>query len=116
MTSRTALALLFGLILAAMLAVTGWASTVQPVWDWQGLLRAPDHAWTIATLFDAYCGFLTFYAWVWYKEPRVLARAGWFVAIMLLGNMAMAAYVLRELARLAPGEPAAALLLRRAAR
>ena len=32
---------------------------------------------------------------------------------MLLGNMAMAAYVLRELSRLAPGEPASAILTKR---
>ena len=41
------------------------------------------------------------------------ARVGWFVAIMLLGNIAMAIYVLAQLARLRPGEPAANLLLRR---
>jgi hypothetical protein len=32
---------------------------------------------------------------------------------MLLGNMAMAAYVLRELGRLRDGEPVSAMLLRR---
>ena len=70
------------------------------------------YAWTIATLCDAYCGFLTFSAWVYYKE-RAPGRLAWFVLIMALGNVAMAAYMLRELARLKSGEPAHALLLRR---
>jgi hypothetical protein len=50
---------------------------------------------------------------VFYKEQRVLPRIVWFIVIMLLGNMAMAAYVLRELARLRPDKPAAAVLTRR---
>jgi hypothetical protein len=111
MSSRAALRLLFTTILVTMLWVTGWASLTQPLWDWGGLVRLPDRAWTIATLADAYCGFLTFYAWVAYKE-RWPGRIGWFVAIMLLGNIAMAAYVLRELGRLGPDEPLARLLAR----
>jgi hypothetical protein len=113
MQPRSALTLLFTLILAGMLAVTGWATLTQPVWQWTGLVRRPDHAWTIATLADAYCGFLTFYAWVYYKE-RWPGRVGWFVFIMLFGNIAMASYMLRALARLAPGAPLEQLLLRRA--
>jgi len=113
MLSRPALRLLFGTILVVMLAVTGWASLQQPVWQWRGLLTEPDRWWTMATLADAYCGFLTFYAWVFYKERRASARLGWFLAIMSLGNMAMATYVLLQLARWRAGEPAAKLLLRR---
>jgi len=113
MTARTGLKLLFSFILISLAAYTTWASTQQAVWEWQGLVREPDRWWTIATLVDAYYGFLTFYAWVFYKEARAAGRIGWFVAIMLLGNMAMAAYVLRELARLRDDEPAHAILLRR---
>ena len=43
--------------------------------------------WTIATLVDAYYGFITFYVWVLWKETRALPRVLWFVAIMALGNM-----------------------------
>jgi hypothetical protein len=32
-----------------------------------------------------------------YKQTSWLARGSWFIAIMLLGNIAMAAYCLREL-------------------
>jgi hypothetical protein len=112
MTGRTALKLLFGAILVVMLVVTVQASLQQSVLDWRGLVDGPDRWWTIATLADAYCGFLTFYAWVFYKERSTLARAGWFIAIMLLGNFAMAAYVLRQLARLRDDQPLEQLLLR----
>jgi len=69
--------------------------------------------WAIATLIDAYYGFLTFYAWVLWKEVRALPRALWLVAIMLLGNIAMSAYVLRQLARLKPSDSAETLLAAR---
>jgi hypothetical protein len=61
-------------------------------------------------LLDAYFGFLTFYVWVWFKERRFLPRAAWFVAIMLLGNMAMSAYVLLQLQRLRGDQGMADLL------
>lgn len=111
--NKTMLRCLFGFILLSLLAFTTFASLQQSVLDWQGLVRRPDNWWTIATLIDAYYGFITFYVWVFWKEVRALPRAAWFVAIMLLGNMAMAAYVLRELSRLAPGEPASAILTKR---
>jgi Protein of unknown function (DUF1475) len=112
---KNTLRLLFGFIFLSLLAYTSWASSQQPVWEWQGLVTPPDNAWTIATLIDAYYGFVTFYVWVFYKEPRALPRLGWFVAIMLAGNMAMSAYVLLQLARLRADEPAEAILLRRKA-
>jgi hypothetical protein len=78
-----------------MLWVTTWASLQCP------LFAVPrevfGHPWFIATLFDAYWGFLTFFVWVAYKQTSWLARGSWFIAIMLLGNIAMAAYCLREL-------------------
>ena len=113
MAARTALLVLFGGILTAMLVVTVTASLHQPLWEWGGLTAEPDRWWTYATLADAYFGFLTFYAWVFYKETRAAARAGWFVAIMLLGNIAMAVYVLLQLAKLPAGAPLSQLLIRR---
>ena len=93
------LQILFGFILLSLAAWTLWVSTQQPVWHWGGLTTPPDNLWTIATLIDAYYGFVTFYVWVLWKERRALPRALWFVAIMALGNIAMSAYVLRQLAR-----------------
>jgi hypothetical protein len=102
---------LFGFMLLSLLAFTLWSSSQQAVWDWQGLTQGNDRWWTMATLTDAYYGFITFYVWVWFKESRTLARAGWFIAIMSLGTMAMSAYVLLQLARLRPHEPVSSILL-----
>jgi hypothetical protein len=113
MHARLILRLLFGFVLLSMVAVTSWASLQQPVWEWGGLTRAPDNAWTIATLFDAYYGFITFYVWVVYKEARWLPRVLWLIAILLLGNMAMSAYVLWQLRKLPAQAPMASLLTTR---
>jgi hypothetical protein len=111
--SKTLLRLLFGFIAISLFAYTTWASIQQPVWQWGGLKQPPDNWWTIATLIDAYYGFVTFYVWLVYKEQRWVPRIGWFIAIMLLGNMAMSTYVLLQLSRLRADEPASAILTAR---
>ena len=110
MSTKTALKILFSCILLSLLAYTAWASTRQSVLHWGGLTSGPDRYWTTATLMDAYFGFLTFYVWVFHKESRRLPRIGWFIAIMLLGNMAMSAYVLLQLFRLRPEQAAREIL------
>jgi Protein of unknown function (DUF1475) len=112
MSIKTALKLLFSGILLSMILCTGWASVQQSMFNWGGL-TGPDRYWTVATLLDAYFGFLTFYVWVFYKERRWLKRIAWFVAIMALGNMAMSAYLLLQLARLRPDQSASDILLTR---
>lgn len=104
------LQLLFGFILVSLTAYNAWVSTQQSVFDWGGLTTPPDNLWTIATLVDAYYGFITFYVWVLWKETRTLPRVLWFLAIMGLGNIAMSVYVLRQLARLGPSESFGTLL------
>jgi isoprenylcysteine carboxyl methyltransferase (ICMT) family protein YpbQ len=113
MTARNALRALFASVFLTMLVYTTFASTRQSMFAWGGLTTGPDRYWTIATMLDAYFGFLTFYVWVFYKELRWLPRIGWFIAIMLFGNMAMSAYMLLQLGRLRAGEPAAAILTAR---
>jgi hypothetical protein len=71
--------------------------------------------WGVATLYDAYCGFLRFYLWVAYQERAVWARALWCALVMGLGNVAMPAYVLKELSKLKPEEPVWKLLQNRPA-
>ena len=95
-----------------MLLVTATASLKQSLWEWGGLTAEPDCWWTLATLADASCGFLTFYAWVFYKQVTAASRVAWFIAIMLLGNIAMAFYVLLQVSKLRPGEPVSRVLLR----
>jgi len=88
---------LFLIILASMLCVTSWASMRCPLF---GIPHdVVTHPWFIATLFDAYWGFVTFFVWVCFKQTSGIARVAWFVAIILLGNIAMSAYWLNELFR-----------------
>jgi hypothetical protein len=102
---------LFIVVAASMFAVTSWASFQCPLF---GIPREVyTHPWFIATLFDAYWGFITFFVWVAYKQTTLLARLAWFVAIMLLGNIAMAAYCLSELFTVTARDPLAGLLTAR---
>jgi hypothetical protein len=75
-----------------MLCATGWASLRLPFW------HTPEsvvlHPWFIATLFDTYFGFLTFWLWLAYRETSWLARTVWLTAILALGNIAMSSYML----------------------
>lgn len=102
---------LFVVVLASMLWVTTWASLQCPLF---GIPRdVYTHPWFIATLFDAYWGFTTFFVWVCYQQRAWLARLAWFVAIMLLGNLAMAGYCLALLFRTPADGRVADLLTRR---
>ncbi len=102
----------FLVVLVSMLSVTGWASGRCALWKTPQAVAT--HPWFIATLFDTYWAFLTFYCWVFYKEVSALSRILWLFAILLLGNIAMAAYMLWKLFRLPPGSKMEDLLLRRA--
>lgn len=53
---------------------------------WEAWPRFAANPWAMATLYDAYFGFLTFYAWVVYKERSFVARTLWFLLIMYLGT------------------------------
>ncbi len=101
---------LFATILGVMLYSTVTAALDRGVFA-AGAALWPD-PWFRATLADAYCGFLTFYAWVHYRERSWGRRGAWFAAIMLLGNIAMALYMLVLLFRLPPGAGPEQLLLR----
>ena len=98
-------------VLIAMLCVTSWASMNVALWNTPRAVAT--HPWFIATLFDTYFAFLTFYAWVAYKETRNGARIAWLIAILLLGNIAMAIYMLSQLFRLPTDASMEQLLLRK---
>jgi hypothetical protein len=104
------LRLVFTGVLVTMLCVTSWAGWHCALW--QTPRAVVTHPWFIATLFDCYFGFLTFYAWLFYKEPSWLARTGWLIAILALGNIAMSGYLLITLCRLPANAPVARILLR----
>ncbi|MBY0549518.1 MAG: DUF1475 domain-containing protein [Candidatus Obscuribacterales bacterium] len=97
-------------ILLAMLSVTTWASLKESILSIPSAVTGDP--WFVATLFDAYFGFLSFFLWVCYKEKSVVLKVVWFFAVMILGNIAMAIYMLIKLFRLPPGASVKELILR----
>jgi hypothetical protein len=111
---KTFLILLFLFIFIFMVVMTVRTQMQVSLWDfprWQ-----PQYAgnpWAMATLWDAYFGFITFFVWVCYKERTMGMRILWFLLIMALGNIAMSCYVLIQLFRLKPGEAVSDVITRR---
>jgi len=110
----TCLRIIYIGVLITMFAVTIWASSQVAMWHTPR--EVATHPWFIATLVDTYFAFLIFYAWVAYKEVSVGARIGWLLGILLLGNFAIAAYMLIQLFRLPADASVEDLLLRKSAR
>jgi hypothetical protein len=105
------------LAMGCLIGVSVWATSRMSLTPAiQALMFHPAkgaNPWFIATLFDAYFGFLWFWLWVAYKESGFFSRVLWLVLILTLGNIAMASYVLIQLARLPEGADFEDLLLRR---
>lgn len=106
------LKLLFAAILIYMVSMTTWVSMHKSIVASGNEFSWTASPWAVATLFDAYFGFVTFYIWVAYKERTWAAKAVWFLLIMGLGNIAMSIYVLIQLFKLRPEQPAFAMLQR----
>ena len=98
-------------ICIAMSAVTVRASLHQSLWT--SLHSFAGNPWAVATLYDAYFGFLIFWCWVAYRERAWGMRLLWLILILALGNIATSFYVLLALMRLGPEDPARAMLIRR---
>jgi hypothetical protein len=109
---KIALKTLFTAILIYMVSMTTWVSIHKSILASGDEFSWTHSPWAVATLCDAYFGFITFYTWVFYKETRWLARIVWFIAIMGLGNIAISSYMLIQLFKLRPEQPASAVLLR----
>lgn len=106
---RIVLFIVFGAILLVMVAITAIASLDRSVFDVGSELLSDR--WFQATLCDAYCAFLAFYVWVAYKEPTTWRRLAWFVLIGCLGSIAIAVYMLIQLARMPRGASMEVLLV-----
>ena len=107
---KTALKFLFATIFLWMTVLTIRTSLAVSLWSaWDSFAANP---WAVATLYDAYFGFITFWVWVAYKENTLWSRLLWLVLILGLGNIAMSFYVLIQLFRLKPDQPVEALLRR----
>ncbi len=104
------LKLLFGFIFVFMVTATIRATMRSSLAEaWPSYVANP---WAMATLYDAYAGFITFFVWVAYKENVLWKSIVWLVLILGLGNIAMSAYVLIQLFRLKSDEPASRILYR----
>ena len=89
-----------GLMLAFALGLAiVWAITLLPIGD--SFARIVADPWGIVTLLDLYAGFFFAIALVFLVERRLLIAAPVALAILTLGNLATAAWVVWRLRRLA---------------
>lgn len=100
-------------VLLSMLGLTAWASLHEGILP--AALRMMKDPWSVATLGDAYFASLWFWLWIAYKEGCGRTRFVWLAAILLFGNLAMALYLLVQLAKLPPDPKPEDLLLSSAA-
>lgn len=106
---RRTLTVYFIFVLLAMTWVSWYASTEPTITSLpqyaaqagkaglnviDGYITVCSEPWGLATMFDAYFGFFAFWLYVAWRERSLLARASWLLALMLLGNFAIAAYAL----------------------
>lgn len=110
---KAALKLLFAFIFVFMVVMTVRTSLQVSLWSaWPTFAGSP---WAMATLYDAYFGFLTFFCWLAWRERSLGLKILWFVLIMALGNIAMSAYVLLQLVGLKQDQGVGALFQQKAA-
>jgi len=110
---KTVLKLLFGFIFVFMVAMTVRTSLHVSLWSAMPAFAASP--WSMATLYDAYFGFLTFFCWLAWRERSLALKVVWFLLVMTLGNIAMSAYVLWQLFGLKKEQGVDALFQQKAA-
>ncbi len=110
---KTALKLLFGFIFLFMVVMTVRTSLQVNLWSAMPAFAASP--WAMATLYDAYFGFITFFCWLAWRERSLALKVVWFVLIMALGNIAMSAYVLLQIFSLKDDQRVGALFRQKAA-
>ncbi|MGA2420890.1 MAG: DUF1475 family protein [Candidatus Acidiferrum sp.] len=107
------LRVLFGFIFIFMVVMTIRTSLQQSLWEARPAFVASP--WSMATLYDAYFGFITFFCWLAWRERALAVKIVWFVLIMALGNIAMSLYVLLQLFQLKAHEGVAELFRQKTA-
>jgi len=108
---KKGLLILYAVIWIAILTVTVWAGSQSNVLD--ATVQLWNMPWGRATFFDTYFAFTTIWLWMAYREKTWLSRGIWFVLVMSLGNIAVAAYMLWALVHLGPKAKPQDLLLRK---
>jgi hypothetical protein len=107
------LKVLFGFIFVFMVVLTIRTSLQISLWSAIPAFKASP--WSMATLYDAYFGFITFFCWLAWRERSLGIKIVWFILIMGLGNIAMSFYVLLQLFGLRPDESVSALFRQKTA-
>jgi Protein of unknown function (DUF1475) len=107
------LKLLFGFIFVFMVVMT--VRTSMQVSLWSAMPAFAASPWSMATLYDAYFGFITFFCWLAWRENSLGVKIVWFVLIMAGGNIAMSLYVLIQLFQLKQEENVSGLFQQKAA-
>jgi hypothetical protein len=107
------LKVLFGIIFMFMTVMT--VRTSLQVRLWSALPSFVASPWSMATPYDAYCGFITFFCWLAWRERALGVKMLWFVLIIALGNIAMSLYVLTQLFALSSDESVSAVFRQKAA-
>ena len=88
----------FATVLISMLLTCFWAGSHQNMFDYFN--EQGSNPWFVATLMDCYWGFFIFYLWLVYKENSWLIRIPWLIAIVCLGNIAIATSAIVKVVRL----------------
>lgn len=108
---KPALMAFYVLVFAGMVVGLSLASLHQNMFEAGGaLMRDP---WFVVTLVDVYLALATIALWIAWKERFGLRAWVWVLAVLALGNVGVAAYLLVQLGRWRPADGVAALLTRR---
>ncbi len=78
-------------VVLAMLGIILWAASQSSITDDFSIIT--DQPWGIVSLVDLYLGLAVAAVWVAYRESSLPATAGWILALAVLGNLALGAYV-----------------------
>lgn len=78
-------------VLVAMTWVTTFATYAQGD-VMLGFREVAAMPWGLATLFDAYFAFVSFFLYILWRERSTVAKVIWFVLLMGLGNFAIVFY------------------------
>ena len=57
--------------------------------------RLTANPWGLVTLIECYIGYILIGAWIVQREPSTAMAAVWIVAMMLIGHLVTAAYLVR---------------------
>jgi hypothetical protein len=83
-----------GLLIAVIVLIAGSIHAAQTQGLGDGLAQIWNQRWGAATLIDLYVGLGIAALWMWQIEGRRWSLGLWYVALLGLGNMGFASYML----------------------